>query len=326
MEPEPEPTPEFPVGFRCGRGIVLASLAPWGPLPPPPSAELPADQPAASLLWALDSKQKGDLSLLYWILRESLRRGHLGARELLRLENACKCLFPRKGTEQLARTFVESSGELTKASPRLSAPELKVPAGAVVPALRAETPVQPGRTAAACEEWKRVRRHEWRVLVRLTRDGPLWDGIAAGSERWMEKLAQLQAYDRPVFTHVPGSFSTSAGGDTVTVNQYDSSCTALAGHTTARMRRGVHCAQFRIKSAGSEVDPNMPRVGIVQADTRTEGGYCASDHTSEAARLATARLACARDTLTCQRPQEPVAAAAPAPLPAEPIAILAQIA
>ena len=148
---------------------------------------------------------------------------------------------------------------------------------ALVPALRAETPVQPGRTAAACEEWKRVRRHDCRVLVRLTRPGPLWDGIAAGSERWMEKLAQLQAYDRPVFTHVPGSFSTSAGGDTVTVNQYDSSCTALAGHTTARMRRGVHCAQFRIKSAGSEVDPNMPRVGIVQADTRTEGGYCASD-------------------------------------------------
>ena len=46
MEPEPEPTPEFPVGFRCGRGIVLASLAPWGPHPPPPSVELPADQPA----------------------------------------------------------------------------------------------------------------------------------------------------------------------------------------------------------------------------------------------------------------------------------------
>ena len=45
---------------------------------------------AASLLWALDSRQKGDLSLLYWILRESLRLGHLGARELLRLENVCK--------------------------------------------------------------------------------------------------------------------------------------------------------------------------------------------------------------------------------------------
>ena len=34
MEPEPEPAPEFPVGFRCERGIVLTSPAPWGPLPP----------------------------------------------------------------------------------------------------------------------------------------------------------------------------------------------------------------------------------------------------------------------------------------------------
>ena len=33
MEPEPEPEPEPPVGFRCERGIVCASLVPWGPLP-----------------------------------------------------------------------------------------------------------------------------------------------------------------------------------------------------------------------------------------------------------------------------------------------------
>ena len=255
MEPEPEAlcSAFMPsVGYRWEFGIVTCGRAPWGSLPSPVLTELPAEQSAESLLFGLDGLQKDDLTWLYWMLEESLRLGYLGARELLALEGASKNLFPRKRTELLARKYVTSSGELSKPAPRLCAPELKVPADAAVPALRAEAPVQAGHSEAAYEEWRIVRARDRLSWGRLTRSGPAWDEVPAGTERWMEKAAQLQAYDRPVFTNVSPTFSTSAKGDTVTVNEYASARTALAGHGAGRMQRGVHCVSFRIKSVDSE--------------------------------------------------------------------------
>ena len=106
MEPEPEALCSAfrpSVGYRWGFGIVTCGRAPWGSLPSPVLTELPTEQTSSdSLLFALDGLQKDDLTWLYWMLEESLRRGYLGARELLALEGASKNLFPRKRTELLA--------------------------------------------------------------------------------------------------------------------------------------------------------------------------------------------------------------------------------
>ena len=164
---------------------------------------------APSLLDQLHgTAQDVTVTMLDWMLEHAVRRGYIGARELLSLEGARRSLFPRRRTEALAQGAVTANGELAKVpGRRVCAPAQKdaPPAMGREGQLRASYDRSP---EAYYEEWRRVRAVDRRRVGRLTRSGALWDGLPAGRERWVDKLAQLEHFVKPpLFTNAPPFFS-----------------------------------------------------------------------------------------------------------------------
>ena len=240
---------------------------------------LPAEPP---LLEQLAGRMQNEVSLLFWLLERALRQGYLSGRELLVLEGTSRALFPRHRIEALAQLVVTASGELAKVpGRRLRAPEQKLPPGQPMPALADEA--QPRASCAArpeahFEEWSRLRAADRKSVGRLTRSGELWAGLPAGRERWADKLAQLEHFERPpVFTIAPACFSILPDDRAaVRVDENRGTRSALAGHVAARMRIGIHYADFRILRADIDARSVSPRVGVSQPEHDAPGMWSAT--------------------------------------------------